>query len=108
MEEVLLFEDPIQVGPEARVHDVLVAIYRNSRMPLHTRMRAAIAAIAYESPKLAVTALVSEKDFASLLERRIAHMRKVNAGLIESRPAPQVEIKPHLPSVPDRRFRRRF
>jgi len=107
MEGLLLFDDPIAVGSDAKAHDVLVAIYRNPKMPLHTRMKAAMAAIAYESPKLAVTATMSGRDFASLLEARISRYRKLEAAkIIEAQPAPQVETKPHLPTVHDRRYRR--
>jgi len=37
-------------------------------------MRAAIAALPFESPKLAVTAVVSEQDFATLLDQRLKRM----------------------------------
>jgi hypothetical protein len=83
-----------------------VAIYRNPGMPLNTRMRAAIAAIPFESPKLAVMATVDGKDFASLLDRRIAHMRRVEAARTINAETPKVEVKPPLPRVADRRFRR--
>ena len=59
------------------------------------------------APKLAVTAVVSERDFATLLDRRLKRIEEMK--LIE--PAinngnSQVEIKHPLPRVPDRRFRR--
>jgi hypothetical protein len=66
-----------------------------------------MAAIPFESPKLAVMATVDGKDFASLLDRRIAHMRKVEQGRIEPpKERPPVEVKPHLPPAYDRRYRR--
>jgi len=65
-----------------------------------------MAVLPFEHPKLAVTAVMDGKDFASLLERRIAHMKKVNAGIINQIPAPQVEVKPHPPTIYDRRYRR--
>src|SRR5215471_16442715 len=49
----------------------LQACYRNPSLNLTTRMRAAIAALPFEVPKLAVTAVVSEQDFATLLDRRL-------------------------------------
>jgi hypothetical protein len=50
-------------------------------------MRAAIAAIAYEHPKLAVTAVVPVEGFADRLEAALARSAKV----LELRPAPQIE-----------------
>jgi hypothetical protein len=73
-------------------------------------MRAAIAALPFESPKLAVTAVVGEKDFASILEARIKHWRQLEqTKLVEHQPKPEVEPEPPkrpLPTVTDRRFRR--
>jgi len=87
--------------------EYLQSIYRDPTQEQYTRMRAARDAIAYESPKLVAAAVIDGKDFASLLDRRIAHMRKVEAGLIEPpKERPNVEIKPHLPPVHDRRYRR--
>jgi hypothetical protein len=73
--------DEIGVDLNARAHDVLMAIYRNPRMPLHTRMRAAMAAIPFESPKLAATAHIEMgQDFASKLDR--ACLRSDNVRLL--------------------------
>jgi hypothetical protein len=48
--------------------DLLQAIYRSADQPLHRRMRAAIAALPHEHPKLAVTAQLDGKSFAAELE----------------------------------------
>ena len=105
--------DEIGIGPNAGAHDVLMAIYRNLGMPLHTRMRAAIAAIPFETPKLAVTASIPfDETFANLLDR--AKKRSERVRVIDVKPAepkppkepPTIDIKPHLPTVPDRRYRR--
>jgi hypothetical protein len=104
--------EQIDVGPDAKAHDVLIAIYRNPSMPLHTRMRAAIAAIPFESPKLAVLATVGANDFGAMLDRAVARSRRV---IVEARPVEKPIIPPSpsqdlwKPTVPDlRRFRRRF
>ena len=64
--------------------DVLRAVYRNERLALAVRMRAAIAALPFESPKLAVTAHVPGEGFADLLEARIRRVRQQRELAIES------------------------
>jgi|SRR6516225_12463750 hypothetical protein len=87
--------------------EYLQSIYRDPTQEQFIRMRAARDAIAYESPKLAVMATVDGKSFAELLDRRIAHMRKVQAGLIATpKERPTVEITRPLPPAYDRRYRR--
>jgi hypothetical protein len=56
------------------------------------------------APKLQATAHIDGKDFGSILDRRVAHWKKIN-----SQPraiTPPVEVKPALPHVYDRRYRR--
>ena len=86
--------------------DFLKAVYMNADLPLSVRMRAAIELLPFTHPKLAVTAVVSEQDFATLLERRIQNYERVkNGGLIDANREP-VEVKPPLPRLSDRRYRR--
>jgi hypothetical protein len=81
----------------------LKAVYMNADLPLSVRMRAAIEVLPFTHPKLAVTAQVSESDFASLLDRRLRRMEE--AKLIEHQPQP-VEVRPPLSRTHDSRFRR--
>src|SRR5262245_56412879 len=87
--------------------------YRNAGLPLTTRLRAAMAAIPYETPKLAVTAFVQEQDLATVLDRRLCKIEEMRNGAkpIEPPPTPQqiaapVEVKPPKPHINDRRYRR--
>jgi len=87
--------------------EFLQAVYRNPALSLPVRMRAAIAALPHEVPRLQVTAQVTDQDFATLLEERIKnHERIMNGHTIEARPVPQIEAKPVKPHVADRRYRR--
>ena len=108
-----LFEDKksqeIEMPADGISLDLLRAVYRNNQLPLTTRMRAAIAALPFESPKLAVTAMVSEQDFATLLDQRLKRMAELERN-IEAKP---VEVKPpgnsgtgHGLRLADRRYRR--
>ena len=80
----------------------LKAVYMDAKLPLSVRMRAAIEVLPFTHPKLAVTAQVTENDFAELLDRRLRRMEE--AKLIEHQP--QVETKPLKPRLSARRYRR--
>lgn len=58
--------------------DYLQSIYRDPSLPTGARMRAAIAALPHERPKLAVTAHLDGRDgFGARLEAAIARSGKV-------------------------------
>src|SRR5262245_47157255 len=112
-------EEEVEMPTNGMAIDLLRVVYRCAGLPLATRMRAAMAALPFESPKLAVIAQVQENDLAELLDRRLRKIEEMKANgklidtpkLIEppSTPQPiaaQVEIKPPKPHVNDRRFRR--
>src|SRR5262245_899069 len=66
--------------------DLLRAVYSNSSVELSTRMKAAAMCLPYEAPKLAVTALISENDFATVLDRRLKRIEEIKAKAIEATP----------------------
>ena len=66
--------------------DLLRAVYRNPDVALSTRMRAAMAALPFEVPKLAVVAtLDASGDFADQLEKAVERSRMIEAKL-EAKP----------------------
>ena len=76
-------QQEIVLAPNGTSLDLLKAVYRRSDLPLSTRIRAATAALPHEHPKLAVTAVVNEGDFADQLERAVERSRMT---MIEAKP----------------------
>ena len=81
--------EEIEISPNANSLDLLQAVYRSNDLPLHTRMRAAMAALKHEVPALLATAIVNDQDFATLLDKAIARSQSIK--LIEARPNPEPE-----------------
>src|SRR5262245_48611289 len=108
--------DRFELEPNATSLTLLQKVYRSSSVALQTRMRAAIAALQFEHPKLAVTANIESGDFAFQLDQAVERSRKV----IEAKPMieandtanvsdtkrPHVEAMKHVPMIPDKRYRR--
>ena len=115
-------QQEIEIPPDGISLDLLRAVYRSNQLPLTTRMRAAIAALSFESPKLAVTAVVSEQDFATVLDRRMKRIEEmkllenkaVNGGTtitdrtIELEPQPAPPTPGPLNRIYDKRRYRRI
>jgi hypothetical protein len=103
----------VAIGPDAISLDLFQAIYRDPAQPLPIRMRAASMAIPYECAKLLATAIIQERDFATLLDqrlKRIADMKLIEAPPANGggKPPPPLIDPPKQPlaHTPDRRFRR--
>ena len=100
----------LALGPAASSLDLLQAVYRDPTQHLSIRMRAAMACLPFECPKLAVTAIVNENEFATLLDQRIARLQQQKT--IEARPTSEtngekINTDTTLqPRIPYRRFRR--
>src|SRR5260370_5150630 len=91
----------IDIGPNGMSIDLLRAVYRSTSIPLQVRLRAAIAVLPHEVPRLMVSAQINENSFAELLERRLQRIEQMK--LVErqptngeARPTPTVEAKPPL------------
>jgi hypothetical protein len=78
------------VGEAEDAYELLRSVYSNSALPIGMRMRAAIEALPFEKPKLAVTAHIDGGEtFAAALERAIKRSGKViEAQAIEAEPTP--------------------
>ena len=98
-------EEEIDLPPNGTSLDLLQAVYRNADLPLVTRMRAAMAALSFEHPKLEVVAQINEQSFAEVLERRLKRIAELEATQIDAS-KPEIEVKPPMPRLSDRRYRR--
>jgi len=109
----------VEIGPNDLSLKLLQAVYKNNSLPLTTRMRAALGAIAFESPKLIATAVMNEGSFAELLDRRLERMKQTESKTINGEATvsdrtiePEPVRSPPLPSPLNRvyssKFRRRI
>jgi len=110
-------DDPLKLDDKALSLDGLQAIYRNPGLPLTTRMRAMIAAIPFESPKLIATAVMNEGSFADLLDRRLKRIEQMklenktingNATVTERTIEPEPRPSPPMPAPLNRLYSSRF
>jgi hypothetical protein len=94
--------EAIDIGPDGNSLDLLQAVYRSNGLPLTTRMRAAMAALKHEVPALAVQALITEQDIATVLDRRIANYERLERErkLIEHKTIEQSTINTSTNSPP--------
>jgi hypothetical protein len=70
----------------------LRSVYQCPALSLHVRMKAASLALPYESPKLAVTAVIEGKDFGTLLEERLKRINGKKAKAIEAPKIADLEL----------------
>jgi len=75
--------DDIDIDAD-NAHALLKAVYQCQDVPLAVRMRAAMACLPFESPKLLATAIINEGDFATLLDQRLKRIEQMK--LIEAKP----------------------
>jgi hypothetical protein len=88
----------------------LQAVYKNKLVPVSTRIRCAVAALPFEKPRLAVTAVIEASSLAAKLEerrlRRIQQMKLIEVKPVEEGTKPKTDLTLPPPTI-DRRFRRR-
>jgi len=96
----------IEIPPDGLSLHLLRAVYRNPSLALPIRMRAAIACLAHEVPRLAVTAQITDQGIAELLDRRLKRIEEMK--LIEAKRTNGVQTNTKLPfsRIADRTFRR--
>jgi hypothetical protein len=90
------------------------ALYRCRSLSWRERWHIGKHILQFESPKLGVTAMVNEQDFAALLDRRLARMAQLEANngqrpqsqIIDHTIDQTIETPKPLPRIADRRFRR--
>jgi uncharacterized metal-binding protein YceD (DUF177 family) len=99
-------EAPIDLPANGTSLDLLRIIYRSPVLPLPVRMRAAIAALPHEHPRLQVVAQINEQGFAELLDRRLQRLAALENGKLIEGPKPEIDARPPMPRVADRRYRR--
>ena len=99
--------DEVIIDNPQDAHALLKAVYQNSEVPLPVRMRAAMACLPFETPKLLATAIVNENSFAELLDRRLKRISETK--LIDAKPTQENGGNADArlpPPIPDRRYRR--
>ena len=91
-------KDPLGLAPDATSLDFHRAVYRSASLPISTRQRSAIAALQFEHPKLAISAIIGEKSFAARLEKAIARSDRARDGEVLTGGMKLIEAKPVRPA----------
>ena len=100
-------KEEIEIPADGISLDLLRAVYRNPELPLTTRMRAAIAALPHEVPRLAVTAQITDNDIATLLDKRIKRLQEIEAAPVTQKIIDGEKVDARLPSrLNDQPYRR--
>jgi hypothetical protein len=97
----------VELVPDGTSLTLLQQVYRNSKLPLPTRMRAAGMALPHEHPKLGISMNVGmSEEFGAQLEKAIARANAAYDPRVIEHHEPKVIDQKPLGTVPDRRFRR--
>ncbi len=95
--------EPDEVLPEVDAHGYLQEVYPGLIQPNGSRLKAAIAALPFERPKLAVVATTSSEDLVERLERAMeARMKVINSRPVQVLEAPKADAGlPEPEPLPD-------
>jgi hypothetical protein len=108
-------EQAIELPENGTSLTLLQAIYRSATLPLPTRMRAAMACLPHEHPRLGMSVNVPWSDELAVrleqaMERSNQVLRNEPTKIIEHQtreePRAQSQLSGPVGPVPDRRFRR--
>jgi hypothetical protein len=75
--DLVMIEMPFVEAEPRNALEYIQDVYKGRRPPDAWRMRAATAALQFETPKLGVVAHLNDKDFSTLLEKAIARSGRV-------------------------------
>ena len=95
-EEARRLVDRLGLPPDATSLDFHRAVYRNPAFS--TRQRSAIAALQFEHPKLAISAVIDEKSLAYRLDRTLERTEKVKRGEFVGNGTKLIEAKAVRPT----------
>jgi hypothetical protein len=84
-------EQLLSEPPPHNALDYLQSIYRNPIQPIPLRMRAAIEALPFESPKLSATAVLHDGDFGDRLQKAILRSGVNVPRVIDAQALPEPE-----------------
>src|SRR5262249_2772154 len=98
-----IVDENVEIGPNEISLDLLRAVYRSNHLPLHTRMRAAMAALKHEVPTLGVSIVVNDADIAARLDRAIARIanaekKTINGNATNRTIEPEPRPSPPMPA----------
>ena len=110
-----LQSENVEIGPNDLSIDLLRAVYRANHLPLHTRMKAAMACLKHEVPTLGISVVVNDADIATRLDRAIARIANAenkpingNATVTNRTIEPEPKPSPPLPAPLNRLYSSRF